>query len=282
MTHWIHFPLDPTPYDYPGEALHEHWQRLHAGDREPWPDAARIETLLAMAPAVECPAEAAGSEAALQDAWRRFHRGEFEAAVERARALGLAGFAVIAKATVIYADQLETDEQRQMEFYARVAERQETVRELLPDEANAHYFHALALGRYAQTISIMRALREGYAGRVRESLDRALELEPDHGDAHLALGMYHAEIIGKVGKLVGGMTYAADADSARRHLQRARELNPGSPTVLVEYGNGLDALPGKGGLEDAWAAYREAAAATPADAMEALDREYARQELGEA
>lgn len=281
MTHWTPFPLDPAPFDYPGAALHDHWQRLHAGDREPWPESARIESLLAAAPAAECPAETSGSDTALQEAWRRFHRGEFETAVERARSLGLAGFAVAAKATVIYADQLETDEQRQMDLYGQVAERQETVRERLPDEANAHYFHALALGRYAQTISIMRALREGYAGRVRESLDRTLELEPDHGDAHLALGMYHAEIIGKVGKLVGGMTYAADADAAHHHLQRARELNPGSPTVLVEYGNGLDALLGKRGLEDSWAAYREAAAAAPADAMEALDREYALEELGE-
>ena len=281
MTRWTPFPLDPATFDYAGRALRQHWQRLHAGDREPWPDDDRIEALLAEAPADERPGDADGLETALQEAWRRFHRGDFEAAVEQAQTLGLAGFAVSAKATVIYADQLETEEQRQMTLYGRIAERQEAVRELLPKAANAHYFHALALGRYAQTLSIMRALREGYAGRVRASLDRALELEPDHGDAHLAMGMYHAEIIGQVGKLVGGMTYGADADAARYHLQRACELNPGSPTVLVEYGNGLDALLGKRGQDESWAAYREAAAATPADAMEALDREYARRELGE-
>ena len=61
----------------------------------------------------------------------------------------------------------------------------------LPDHANVWYMQAFVLGRYAQRISIVKALAEGIGGKVRRALDRALELEPRHADAHIALGSYH-------------------------------------------------------------------------------------------
>ena len=75
--------------------------------------------------------------------------------------------------------------------------------EAFPDDANAHYFHAFNLGRYSQSISIIKALKQGVGGKILGSLKSALKLEPKHAEAHTALGMYHAEIIDKVGKLIG-------------------------------------------------------------------------------
>jgi hypothetical protein len=40
---------------------------------------------------------------------------------------------------------------------------------------------------------------QGLGGKIKHSLTQALELEPRHADAHVALGAYHAEVIDKVG-----------------------------------------------------------------------------------
>ena len=36
------------------------------------------------------------------------------------------------------------------------------------------------------------------------ALTRVLEINPNHADAHTALGLYHSEIIDKIGKFIGG------------------------------------------------------------------------------
>ena len=108
-----------------------------------------------------------------------------------------------------------------------------------------------------------------------------MKLEPKHADAHIAYGSYQAEIIEKVGSLVGGMTYGAKKDSALEHFQKALKLNPDSAIARVEYANGLILLFGQARMADAEKLYREAAACKPADAMERLDIELARSELDE-
>ena len=71
----------------------------------------------------------------------------------------------------------------------------------------------LAVGRYSQNLSVMKALTLGFGGKVRDSFLRALALEPDHADAHLALGVYHAEVVDKVGSVVGALSHHARRDA---------------------------------------------------------------------
>jgi tetratricopeptide (TPR) repeat protein len=149
----------------------------------------------------------------------------------------------------------------------------------LPDEANSHYRHAFALGRYSQRINIAKALKMGLAGKVRASLDRSLELEPAHAEAHTALALYHAEIIAKIGALIGGMTYGAKATEAEQHIQRALKLTPDSPIAHLEHGNLLLLLYGDKKETAAANAFERAAKLKPRDAMERLDSEYARAQI---
>jgi tetratricopeptide (TPR) repeat protein len=86
--------------------------------------------------------------------------------------------------------------------------------------------------------------------------------------------------VGKVGGLVAGMTYGAKKDSALEHFQKALKLNPGSAIAHIEYANGLIVLFGKQKLDEATKLYEQAAKCQPADAMERLDVELAREELG--
>ena len=139
--------------------------------------------------------------------------------------------------------------------------------------------NAPALGRYGQGISVAKALAQGFGGKIRDALTRALELEPKHAEAALAYGAYQSEVIDKVGGIVAGLTYGAKKDAALGCFERAMKLFPESPIVRVEYANGLIRLFGKSRLLDASRLYEAAAKAAPCDAMEHLDVEFAKTEL---
>lgn len=252
----LKFPYEQKPYSYDGAALKKAWDRLHTGDREPYPH-----------------------DAAVQQAWRAFHRGDFALAIAQGAKLGAIGSLPASKAAAVAATYLEDDDRRALHLLADAAARAEEATRKLPGHANAWYMLAFVVGRYAQQVSIVKALSEGIGNKVRKALDRVLELEPKHADAHIALGLYHAEIIDKVGALAGRLTYGADAAKAVNHFELALKLNPGSAIAHMEFANGLLMLHGEKKKNQAVELYRKAAACTPADAMERLDVEQAKAEL---
>ena len=253
---WIAFPHKDKAYEYAGAALKKNWERLHRGDCELFP-----------------PVPAA------QQAWRLFHAGEFEAAVSAGLTAGGIGINAANKAANIYANYLETSEPAQIRIYQDVANRCEDMQAADPTNASAFYAHAYALGRYSQLVGVAKALAQGIAGKVRASIEQTLKLQPKNADAHIAMGAYHAEIINKVGAMVGGLTYGANKDKALQHYQTALELNPDSAIARIEYAQGLVMLHGKSKMKDAEKLYAEAAKCVPVDAMERLDVELARSEI---
>jgi tetratricopeptide (TPR) repeat protein len=256
MHNWQTFPHDDSGFRYPGKKLKDAWAELHRGDCEPFP-----------------------ADKTLQEAWRCFHRGDFGQAVAQADETGLAGHAVANKATGIYATYLETDHPRQVKCFQAAIARAERAIAQFPDDPNSHYFHAFNLGRYSQSISIVKALKQGVGGKILKSLQKALELQPRHAEAHTAMGMYHAEIIDKVGKLIGGMTYGASESKAMEHFETAIELTPMAPIAHIEFGNGLYLLYGEREINRVSELYVMASEMTPRDAMEKLDVESALAEL---
>lgn len=277
---WAPFPHPDKAYAYTAAALKKQWQRLHLGDREALPSEESLAALGAANPKLDV-GEARKTAAALLEAWRAYHAGEFEQAAQAGLALGPVGFVVANKATAIYANYLEPNDANKLALFESVAQRGEELIALAPKWPNAHYLHAYALGRYSQGISVVKALAQGLGGKIKDSLTRALKLEPDHADAHIALGAYHAEIIDKVGAMMGGLTYGASKDEAVKHYEAALRLNPDSAIARIEYANGIVMLFGKSKLERAGQLYEEAAACQPLDAMERLDVESAMSELEE-
>jgi tetratricopeptide (TPR) repeat protein len=255
---WSKFPHSDDAYTYTAASLKKHWARLHVGDAEAFP-----------------------ANAQLVEAWIAFHAGEFEKAAKLGLAEGVEGYSVANKAACIYATYLEKSEKKKIAIFEEVAARAEEQQHAQPKNANAFYWHAYALGRYAQGISVVKALAQGVGGKVRASLDATLKLAPKHADAHIALGAYHAEIIDKVGAMVGGLTYGAKKDEGMKHFKTALELNPESAIARIEYANALVMLDGKKKMEEAVALYEAAAACEPRDAMECLDVQLAQEELEE-
>jgi tetratricopeptide (TPR) repeat protein len=279
---WSKFPYDQKPYTYSGEALRKAWSRLHAGDLEPYPDAASLARLAGAKPGAAAPGfkgDFGELAAKLEDAWRAFHRGNFQEATELGAGLGPLGAAVAGKAAAVYCTYLEEDDKRAVRILNEAAARGEQACKMIPGWPNAWYFQAFVLGRYAQRISVLKALGEGTGGKVQKALETALKLEPKHADAHIALGAYNAEIIDKVGALAGKLTYGVDRSRAVKHFDKAIQLNPQAAIAYMEYGNGLIMLEGEKKQAEAVKLYRRAAACKPADAMERLDVEQAKVEL---
>lgn len=257
MAKWTAFP-HAGEYTHDAASLRKLWGRLHAGDAEPMPGDARV-----------------------LEAWALFHNGEFQRAAEAGLKLGPVGLNVAHKATCIYANYLEKKEKVKLDLFTEVAQRAAAQAEQEPDNVNAWYWQAYALGRYSQGISVAKALAQGLGSRVKEALEKTIRLQPAHADAHIALAAFHAEVIDKVGALIGGMTYGARRETGLSLYREALRLNPGSAIAMIEYANGLVMLEGQGQLKDATALYEKAAASEPLDAMERLDVELARAELAD-
>jgi hypothetical protein len=255
MAKWTAFPHDAAEYTYDAAALKKSWTRLHAGDAEPLPADAKVLA-----------------------AWVLFHAGEFQKAAEAGLKAGGAGITVANKAQAIYANYLEKSEKAKLALFMEVAERAEAQIAADSKNANAHYFMAYALGRYSQGISIAKALAQGLGSKVKSALETAIKLAPKHADAHIALGAFHAEVIDKVGSLLG-RTQGASKDAGLAMFKTALKLNPTSAIAMVEYANGLVMLEGEKKMKEATKLYEDAAACTPLDAMERLDVEMAKAEL---
>lgn len=266
---WQPFPHANEGFRHNAASLKKSWANLHKGDCEPFPSAKRIKDL-----DPKYPNPQAASEALIK-AWGHYHAGEFGLAVELAEDIGLLAHAVANKASGIYADYLEDDAAAQMSIYQQGMARAQAAIEAFPSDANAHYFHAFMTGRYSQCISVAKALKDGLASRVKSDVLKTLELAPNHAEGLLALGLFHAEVLNKVGKMVGGMTYGASAKDSMSAFEKALKLTPSSPIAWIEYGNALYLIYGDKQLDESNNAYLKASQLKPLDAMEKLDVEYA-------
>lgn len=253
---WAKFPHADKKFEYTPAAVKKSWDRLHKGDAEPLPKSGDVI-----------------------DAWVAFHAGDFQAAAELGAKAGADGVNVANKSQAIYANYLEANDKKKLELFEEVAVRAERLQRDQPKNANAYYWQAYALGRYAQGISIAKALTQGIGGKVKSALETTIKLAPKHADAHIALGAYHAEVIDKVGAMIGGLTYGAKKEAAMKNYQSALKLNPDSAIARIEYANGLVMLEGNKALKQAEQLYADAAACEPMDAMEKLDVEQAKAEI---
>ncbi|WP_332778414.1 hypothetical protein [Polaromonas sp.] len=255
MVKWTAFP-HAGDYEFDAASLKKSWARLHQGDCEPCPKDAQV-----------------------LEAWVLFHNGEFQKAFDTGVKAGGAGITVANKAASIYANYLEPKEKTKLELFMEVATRAEAQQSDEPKNANAYYWQAYALGRYSQGISVAKALAQGLGTKVKTALEQTIKLAPKHADAHIALAAFHAEVIDKVGSLIGGMTYGAKKDVGLSLYKDALRINPESAIAMIEYANGMVMLEGDKKMKEATRLYEQAATSNPLDAMERLDVEMAKAEL---
>jgi len=123
-------------------------------------------------------------------------------------------------------DRVRDSLYRQAERYARRAVR------LLPDDADAHFALALALGRVSLTLGTKQRVQ--YGKEIRENALRAIAINPRHDGAWHVMGRWNAEVerlsnleefFAKTvlgGKVLGEASW----DEAIRCMRKAVELRP--------------------------------------------------------
>lgn len=254
---WVALPC-PDDQRYDAQRLLRHWSRLHAGQR------------------LEAPAPGP-----LLEGWALYHNGDFAAAAAVGLQHGNAGLALANQATAVYANYLEPREATRQALFRQVAERAAAQAASDPDNSQALFLQAYALGRYSHSINVARAMAQGLGSRIKGALERVIALQPRHADAHIALASFHADVINKVGPLVGRMTYGVRSETAMELYERGLQLNPASANALIEYAHGLVMLHGEARMDEATRVYGRAAALEPLDARERLDVELARAGLAD-
>lgn len=256
MSQWQ--PYQGVAFDLAGGLLEQRWPVMHAGNLEPYP-----------------------VEPHVQEAWRAYHEGRFEDAVNLGRAQGGLGLVPAAFAATIYAHYLEPGEEQKVAIFETAMDLAERATQACPDNANGFYMLAVSLGRYSQFVSIVDALAKGLGPKIRDAAQRCIELQPRHAEGHVTLAGWHAEIVDKVGGMLAGLSFGAKKDLAEEHFDQALALAPGSPVPYIEKANGILLMYGESSRDEAMQLLQKAVTLEPADAMQSLDIAKARKTLAE-
>ena len=240
-------------------------------------DHSRLARLAAVAGLVL--AVAGASAESLDEARTAFAEGRFVDAAGIAEAAGTSeGYALAARALAVYGHYSAPEEEKKGLFERALQLGEEAVR---ADTANPEgYFQSgHALGRYAQSIGTMTALRKGLGGKTRKMFEATLARDPDHALAHLALGGWNADIVSRAGRMMARVMYGATKKEAAAHFERALELAPESKVVLLDYALRLPKLAGRKGRERARELLEKAVEIPARDAYDGFVHERAVAEL---
>lgn len=181
-------------------------------------------------------------------------------------------------AATIYAQYLEQDDKRRASLFKQVMKLCEEAEDAGVVSANLHYIHAVAMGRYSQSISIIEALAQGFGGRMKEQLQKCLKLAPKHPEGHATFAGWHAGISDQAGALMGRMLYGATQDEAHKHYELGVAHAPQAVVPRIEFARGLEVMYGEKEA-DVRVHLNHALQLTAVDAMQRLDQQAAREHL---
>ena len=156
-------------------------------------------------------------------------------AAEFAEALGTSeGFALASRSVTIQAYYISGDDERDALFERALALAQEAIRSD-PGSPEAHIQSARVMGRHGQTIGVLESSAKGYAEKIRETVEKALRLNPEMPEALLSMGMWHSEVVSSLGSFMADIMFGADEDDAIEFYERALRGAPEEKIVPLEY-----------------------------------------------
>jgi tetratricopeptide (TPR) repeat protein len=158
--------------------------------------------------------------------------GKLQAAYTEALKLGNAGYVLAAKAASYYAGY-QAAEKEKGSWYDRAEEAAKKAIQADPDDPEAYFELARAHGRLAQFRGILESLN--LASSVRDNLNKALKLKPDHAGAKVALALWHLELTQKG----VGWLYGANIGQVVPLFEEAIKLEPQTIIHRVEYATAL-------------------------------------------
>ncbi len=129
---------------------------------------------------------------------------------------------LLSRCHLFYGEGLKTEDEKRA-TYEKGAEFAKKALKLDEKSADAHFYYAAGLGRCAQLKGIFNAI--GAAGEIKKEFERALELDPAHLIAKVALANYYYQVPG----LFGGST-----EKAIELLKESLEIRPNLTMAAVD------------------------------------------------
>jgi hypothetical protein len=293
---WEKAPFDPLPYTYSFDEIRDRWPQLMRSLKIPYPSPEYLRERYTRFPDMM-------HDLGYQDAdwemhslnvlevWQAFFRGDFR----KARDLGIryGGYAQIPGvfAQLMQALYLTRSEQVKQMLLQDAIDRIQAYAQsapFLPGETEFHQDYvifrlgfAYAVGRLAEDVPVPVMLANGYAPMVINAANEAMAVDPDHALTLALNAAFDANVIRRVGKTAGRVTFNAQPINAGDIFARAVELAGDMAIVRYEYANSLLYMEQTRETEEAIRQLEAAAAAEPSYSMEVLDQLYARKRLEE-
>ncbi|MCH8543516.1 MAG: hypothetical protein LAT61_08095 [Alcanivorax sp.] len=293
---WNEVPYNKRFFDYSPAEIEARWDEFMVGVRAPFPSPGYLEYMGSNHPEIlENVENFRGYDdlsRRLVHVWRLFLRGDFQQAREDGLKLGIMGLYPAMFSQITYAIYLAD---RQTEKYMMLQDAANRIREhiylidRLEDDPIASELvaftklgHAYAIARIAEESPVPIIVVRGYIGLIKDNAEEIIELEPDHPLGHAFRAAVDANIMRRVGRATGRMTYGARSVVVDESFAKAFEMAPDIPILNYEYANAIMYMSRKRDLNQAIDYLTRATRYTPTWSMDALDTMYAFKRLQEA
>ncbi len=197
-------------------------------------------------------------------AFEAYVAGDYAATERFASAAGDADSLALAARAMNAAAYFEPDRKRARDFAKRAFSYAEAAADLNPDLPEARLQSAIALAVKGANTAAVKSFVTNLAGRARDRIDAALEIDPENPWALSTSAAWRLE----VARRGGGALYDPDPELGYAEFVRARTLAPDNIAVAYECALRLLASERPEWREDALAALEDAVAATPANRFE--------------
>ena len=150
-------------------------------------------------------------------------RDLLEAHVARDGPADLATLLALARTWFLFGEERAKTADDKVAAYARARDYAKRATELAPNSAEAHLWHAIALGTWSQAkglLSSALALRD-----LRKEVDIVLRLDPSSIEAHIMAGSIAREL---------PLVLGGSAREAEEHFKTAQRLDPRLTGVRIE------------------------------------------------
>ncbi|HEY0664054.1 MAG TPA: hypothetical protein VGD18_05540, partial [Thiobacillaceae bacterium] len=276
--------------------IKEMWPELMDGLRVPYPSPEYLKTRFERFPVFRdsYPGFDGDYEKYSRDVvnvWRLFFRGDFQQAMLEGEKYGVPSQIPGKVAQLIYAvylePNLEDKHQLLQDVSNRVREYGSSLDSMRKDKQfQADYViirigYAYAIGRIAEDVPIATAITRNYVFKLLDAANDVLDLQPNNPLGLAFRAGIDANVVRKVGKATGRITFGAKQTDVTTYFERALNTVPNMAIIRYEKANAMLYMNKKREIEAAIAELKKASTTKPRFSMEALDAMYSAKRMRE-
>ncbi len=293
---WNKVPFGSQAFDYTPEQIKTQWPKLMDALRVPYPSPEYLKTRMERFPAFRASYPAFDGDyekysREIVDVWRLFFRGDFQEAMREGNKLGVAGAIPGKLSQLMYAVYLEPnleDKHQLLQDVSNTVREYSTSLDAMRKEKQFHddyviirIGYAYAIGRIAEDLPIPVTLTRNYVFKLLDAANDVLDMQPNNPLGLAFRAGIDANVVRKVGKATGRITFGAKQTDVSNYFDKALEIVPDMAIIRYEHANAMLYMNKLRDIKQAEVELKRASVTRPRFAMEALDAMYASKRLRE-